>query len=65
MLEYMIVSSSSMRELETKVCKYINSGWAVQGGIATDGGMLLQAVVYIAPPWLPREEVTDESDDRP
>lgn len=65
MLEYMIVSSGSVSELETKVCKRINSGWAAQGGLSVYDGKFRQAVVYVAPSWLPREEVPDESDDGP
>ena len=36
MFEYMVLSAETPKELERKVCKYINQGWQAQGGLSTN-----------------------------
>jgi hypothetical protein len=47
-MDYWILKSEKDHDLAKEVREYIRKGWVPQGGVATNGGWLYQAVVKAA-----------------
>ena len=55
--EYKIMSSYDADKLEQDVNSMLGNGWRVQGGVATAGGLFIQAVVRDVRAGVTREEI--------